>query len=977
MDTSIQRGSGLKNTRTTRLQDVQYGLFWSWNLIFLAFMAFGFAPVLLPNTFDAVRTGIIPFSFLVYALVLALIPVACVILGLTVLRRAPSRLFALGYVIEGPLMLILVIRFFVIRQATPGLLYPMALALLGMAAFLWTQLDSYSGNRRPVFEVVRLVGLTLMTLTSLYAAAWIAFYAVPIGAEALRALGNLLAHLPQVLRDVGSGLRTMFIQSPLMVPLSVLGFILLLFTATLFVLTPIAVPVLTLRAWWRSLSGQVYRLGWVRPTALVCVVIAVSTGIFVLANRQPQGTAFALLAQPPASQEEARALVNRSSSIRTGLLNAYLAPFRYISSQGGVAHISSMYEGTFRMPSQQAFAVQRLYEGFASPLLYQPVDPQLIAKSKNPLVDEPQEAARLYQRFFDETITQGERETIVRAVRSTWSPDQAEAAWQAVDDREVHLVRQEVTLQEHGDWADVELHEVYQNQTADLQEVIYYFNLPESAVITGIWLGNSHNKAGAFNFQVAPRGAAQAVYREETRVNRDPALVEQIGPCQYRLRVYPVPQMKMTYDNKRSRTIVEDAPELHMWLAWREMAEPGGWSMPHLALKRNVYWDGETTRLVNGKPVNTAADAWVTESVPVVGSTTPGAHRVDLPGNQTVLALPANQVSLPKLPESVRLAVVIDRSRSMQAYSDQVTKGLARLQAVSTPDALVDVYLTASSYRGEGPSLVSLNNLDTANILYFGGQNAAELIAQFESLRGERKYDAVLVLTDGSGYELGKNTVNISVPDTPVWLVHIAGAIPLGYDDQTLEVIQASGGGVTGDVDTALARMAVANQSSAGERTASSDLLDGYLWVSLPTQQADSTVPPGAALQTHSPEDGFTALAVRRLILAEMQRNKGTIDQFETLDYLHSLATKVGIVTPYSSMIVLVEADQQLLLDKLSKLDDRYQREVESLGDTTAAVASPLAFAGVPEPHEWLLMGLAAAILVYAILKRRVRSLGS
>ena len=107
----------------TRLEWVQFSLFWSWNLVFVAFMLLGFAPVLLPETFIAVRSGAIPVAYLIYALVLALIPVACLVLGLTVLRRAPARLFALGYVIEGPLMLILAVRFFAIRQATPGVFF--------------------------------------------------------------------------------------------------------------------------------------------------------------------------------------------------------------------------------------------------------------------------------------------------------------------------------------------------------------------------------------------------------------------------------------------------------------------------------------------------------------------------------------------------------------------------------------------------------------------------------------------------------------------------------------------------------------------------------------------------------------------------------------------------------------------------------------------------------------------------------------
>ncbi len=125
----------------TRLEVIQYALFWSWNLIFLAFMSFGFAPIILPEIFTAVRVGTIQATFLLFGLVLASIPVAAVVLGLTVLRRSPSRLFALGYVIEGPLMLMLAVRFFAIRQATYGTASLMVIALLGMAGFLWYLLE--------------------------------------------------------------------------------------------------------------------------------------------------------------------------------------------------------------------------------------------------------------------------------------------------------------------------------------------------------------------------------------------------------------------------------------------------------------------------------------------------------------------------------------------------------------------------------------------------------------------------------------------------------------------------------------------------------------------------------------------------------------------------------------------------------------------------------------------------------------------
>jgi hypothetical protein len=96
-----------------------------------------------------------------------------------------------------------------------------------------------------------------------------------------------------------------------------------------------------------------------------------------------------------------------------------------------VRHIGDIYEGTFHIPRQQAFEVQRAYEGLAAPLLYRPVhgvDANYFEDNRA-LVEEPRQAARLYQQFFDEPITQAERDTVVSAVRTTWSADQAEVAW--------------------------------------------------------------------------------------------------------------------------------------------------------------------------------------------------------------------------------------------------------------------------------------------------------------------------------------------------------------------------------------------------------------------------------------------------------------------------------------------------------------------------------------------------------------------
>jgi putative PEP-CTERM system integral membrane protein len=802
-----------------------------------------------------------------------------------------------------------------------------------------------------------------------------------MGAEAVRWVGETLANLPRVLRDLGESTISMFGNAPLMLPFSVLGFLLLAYTATLFILAPIAVPYLSLRAWLKSLSQLVERLGWLKPALIAGGMAAASLGLFFLANQQPQRQVFAMLDQPPATLAEAQSLLDRSDSIRKGLLNAYLAPFRYISAEGEVVHVSDIYANTFRMPWERAYSVQRLYETFASPLLYKPVHAPSSTRLQDnrALIEEPQEAARLYQNFFDTPITVAELDTIVRSVRTTWSGDQAESAWQAVDDREVHLQRQEISLHEHGDWAEIELYEAYQNRTADQQEVVYYFNLPESAVLTGVWLGNSPDKSQAFSYQVAPRGAAQAVYREQTRIMKDPALLEQIGPRQYRLRVFPIPPLRITYNERTARSTVEEAPSLHLWLSWREMASGDAWPMPQLAFLRNVYWDDQTIRLQDGQPLQAGADDWLPASLPVSTPTPPqAAHRVDLPNGTSVLAVPASLSETPTLPDGVRIAVVIDRSYSMQQHAGHVAASLEQLRNITGLEQPVDVYLTASPYRGEDPSLVPLDALNEQELLYFGGQNAAQLLAQFDALRSsersERPYDAVLVLTDSTGYELGASEALPPDTSAPIWVVHAGGAIPLGYDDQTLQAIQSSGGGVAASLDEALERIAVSiNAESATSHPENPivDQVDGYQWVVLPTGQAEAASNAYPQIQVHSSSDPFAALAARRLVLAEMQRQRGTINQVDTLDAIHALALEHPMVTPYSSMIVLVDAQQQAMLDRLSQQSDRYAREFEALGETTPGTPPPLV--GVPEPHEWLLLGLAAALLIYLAYTRRER----
>ncbi|MCQ3975499.1 MAG: hypothetical protein DPW09_18845, partial [Anaerolineae bacterium] len=54
---------------------------------------------------------------------------------------------------------------------------------------------------------------------------------------------------------------------------------------------------------------------------------------------------------------------------------------------------------------------------------------------------------------------------------------------------------------------------------------------------------------------------------------------------------------------------------------------------------------------------------------------------------------------------------------------------------------------------------------------------------------------------------------------------------------------------------------------------------------------------------------------------------------------------------------------------QLEKRSDRFQREYEEVGETVPQ--NPFTVTGVPEPHEWVLLALAALILCWWSFKDR------
>lgn len=941
-----------------------YGLFWTWHVIYLLFFWLGFVPIVLPGLSEAVLAGLIPLDWLVPPLILGLVPIAGVALGATVFRRRPRGLLALGYGVEAPVLILVLVRFLALREATPLVALLLGLLGVGVLTLLWQLLDTRLAARAAWLKALHFAGAVVLLGINLYAALWLAFYALPVLVGGLRgaveAIISVFRYPPPLdpIRVIPSSL------------FAVLGIALLAFTATLFFGMPVTAPVLAIRAWRRAaaMMGRRTLAGLMTLMGLIAIVLA-----FVVIGRQTQPAAYALLKEPPRTLAAAQALAKEDETIRQGLLNAYLAPYRYTSAAGDDKSIENMYRIFVGFPDAWAERIQDAYDAVAQPFVYAPSGMSAAApqdggresRGLGTLQADSAAAERLYQRYFDAPINKREREAVVRSVRSTWSGDQAQQAWQAVDEHDVRLVTQTVTLSERGAYADVELYEVYQNETPERQEVVYYFSLPESAVVTGLWLGTSSAREGRSTFRVSPRGAAQQVYVEQVQQRVDPALLEQVGPRQYRLRVFPIEPARWSSSGASRENFKRTGPELHLWMTWRVLAQDRVLPLAQLAEHRNVYWDARSAREINGKRY--AGDDWMPASVPATTAAA-ATWRVDFANGQTVIAEPKPMSSAPALPRDLRLAVVVDRSRSMRDHAAEVDAAIARLRGVRAQGASVTVFLTASEYRGEPPLALDLDLVKPPHLDYVGGQKPSELLAQFEALRGtllDKRFDAVLMLTDEAGFELGDAKVTLAPSDAPLWMAHLGGKPSLGYDDATLQVIQGSGGGAAGSVEEALARIAIAlDRRGAPGAPVPRDWADGYLWTVMPTESLSA--PP-----TLPDDDPLAAVAARRLILAEMYRGRANLGKLATLDQLHAIARKQGIVTPYSSMIVLVNAQQEKRLDTLEGAADRFEREAERVGTTVPTITA------VPEPHEWLLLGLVGLYLVWTLAQRRRRGLSA
>ncbi|WP_008310134.1 TIGR02921 family PEP-CTERM protein [Leptolyngbya sp. PCC 6406] len=934
-------------------------LFWGWNALFLMVVYLGIMPIVGLPLMAAIWAGEIPWPFLLPLGTLLTVPVACTLFGLVKLRPHPVLLMRLFYGVEAPLLTLALLRLFLLRELTPASTVVLTVGVIAIATVTLELAFGYAAYKKGL-AYFQMVSHTLVLLSGLYIGSILLIYTVPLLCQLLynffqfHWLADLAWNLRTALTPTWSGNLWQSVQLFLaeLLGMTIMLGALALFslTAALFIAMPYALVNMFTRSWGRILQafGRQYswRQGWL-ITGGVTLALGIIVGIVL---PQPQIQAFALLDSPP-TEASLETLLAQSPQIRQGLLNAYLFPYRYLSPATESNRIRAWYQSLFQLPADPAQQIQNFHNRLLSPFLYQGNR------------GDSERAAALYAEFFDTPIQKAEKETIQYALTSTVNRDSVEASLLNINQRVIHLAAQEVTAQEQGDWATVEIYERYENFTRDDQEIVYQFSLPESATLSGIWLGEE-GMDQRYRFVVSPRGAAQKVYkaeieRSQTQAAVDPALLEQVGPRQYRLRVFPIPPRQ-----DRNQPGIT-----HLWLTYQVMQQEGGWPLPQLRERRNLYWTGKTQRQRWEEPFRPKADIWYEAALPAHTPAPPAAHQVTLPEGYRVTATP--RVDSPGTEvasvQGQRLAVVIDTSRSMGDRSAALSAALEQAQAL-VPQNQVDFYGTAAALPPK-----RLTSLPQAQALtFYGNLSLATMLEQWDRLRAGQAYDGVFVLTDAGNYELEPDAPTL--PDLPgaLYLVHLDGAFPPAYEDGLLQTLNGTGGGVAADLPEALARY-------SAEQGGDSTVMEGYRW------QILSTVAQGALGELAGPEGvlladsgigasvpapGPMAMAARQGI-RWLSRSQD-VTQVSVLDGLHAIAKRAEVVTPYSSMLVLVDDRQREALRQAEAGGDRFDRTVETGEDTLTTPGNPLNVPTVPETGMTLGISIGGVLCLWSL--RRLRS---
>lgn len=903
-------------------------MFWGWNLLFLFLTIFLLIPYVLFPLIQSTFIGETDPIFLIFTVLTILVVFGAIAVGVIIKlqenhverkKKAISYIFAFFYGVEAPVILLMLYRIFLVRLLTPAMSFLLAGVFISIVLYALHLLNSFK-QKKIKTNIYSLSLHVVPLLTAIYISLFMLFYAAPPVYWLFEILGEITFD------------EFLFIVNPIhIIQITIVGLIIVCSIAA-FATFPFIYLYLHINAWIKNFKIYKKQLGVKKViiTTILSSVLIIITMVILNIQNQSSYLELEKLTKGEATKEEISRFIDDEKKIKNNLTKIYLASYRYLSSTGTCSHIEDMY---LEITGNNKFAegVQNCYNFIAAPFLYK----------GDSFVQDKDKALSIYEYLFDEPIQKVQKKEIKKALSSTWNRAEVKAGLLDIDEKIVLLKEQKLDINESGNFASIELYEKYENTTFEQQEIFYYFSLPTHAVVTGLWLGESNDKSEAFKYVVSPRGAAQEVYNRQVRVRRDPALIEKVGPTQYRLRAFPIPANDRNIKNKKG--------EFHLWLTYATMkSEDGTWPLPVLREKRNIFWNKKTDR---DFPVEyfeyTDKENWLPISKRFKNFKP--EEYVKLSDSLCVSFISGNKREYDVENDGKKIALIIDRSRSMDSFKDVLENELTILKNEMGVSNL-DIYLGGYSFE----MVDNVRSFNPETLYYFGTTTISSELNKFEKLNIQDAYHEVIVLTDDGGYELSNDEevdVNINIP---VNLIHLENDLPPAYPDKLLETIRKSGGVVAGSVEEFFNRKINRQSLNLNNSLLSVDngnVIEKY----------------SGTLKSYNKSEAAKAIAASYII--ENRVLKKDMNKLENLDNIHNLAKKYSLVTQYSSMIVLVNDRQRDELRRAEAQKDRFKREVE-VGKEELSVPLGADVSGVPEPHEWMLLIIVLLFTGYSYYSR-------
>ncbi len=364
--------------------------------------------------------------------------------------------------------------------------------------------------------------------------------------------------------------------------------------------------------------------------------------------------------------------------------------------------------------------------------------------------------------------------------------------------------------------------------------------------------------------------------------------------------------------------------------------------------KRNVYWGAETHR-------NTSANLdWSNnEWMPTINGEKPFAavSSQEVIKIDTNIALTASNEFKP-IVKALKLAVLLDESFSMEKYKAQLISNVEYLNN-ATPKINYEIFTRNATNKLD---LIKVSDIN--DITNFGVEHSAQLLSCFTQNKLIRNYDAIIVLTDEGSYELDNSRLAIIKSPKPIIICHINGSEAPAYSDNLFETIIASNGTAVVNLEQAISYLyRISNTALVHENQ--------IVWKNSSKEE----------LKLDLDNQMIKPIAAQKYIQILMQQASGqSLSENKNLDLIHKIAVQNSIVTPYSSMIVLVDEEQWKRLKEAEESQDRFNRINENGKEQ---LTKPFGFGlmeatGTPEPHEWILLFLVGSVLLYTIYQKRI-----